>query len=61
MPEVQRAGCVWVRPDFYELRPVRTDDAMYAVFLAMLPVASWVSWKHEQSVGEPVPVPAVAS
>lgn len=60
MPEVDRAACVWVRPDFYELRPVRADMESYAVFLAMLPVARWTDWKVEASVGEPVALGKVA-
>jgi len=61
MVPVDRAGVVWVRPDFYELRPVRADDAMYQVFLAMLPVSRWTEWPREETVGEPITVPAVAS
>jgi hypothetical protein len=61
MPKVDRTACIWVRPEGYELRPVRTDEESYAVFLAMLPVAAWTGWPREESVGEPVPVPAEAA
>jgi hypothetical protein len=61
MPKVDRAACIWVRPEGYELRPVRSDDLAYSIFLAMLPVARWQDWPREESVGEPVPVPAGAA
>lgn len=51
MPKVRKAACVWVRPDFYEVVPVRSDDALYRVFLSMLPVASWMGWKPTETVG----------
>lgn len=58
MVKVDSAACVWVRPDAYELRPVRADLAMYDRFCHMLPVADWTTWDREATVGEPVPVPA---
>lgn len=61
MMQVDGAACVWVRPDFYEVRPVRTDDAAYAVFLSMLPVAEWTRWRVKDSVMGPAPIPAAAS
>jgi hypothetical protein len=61
MVKVDRAACVWVRPDGYELRPVRADLAMYDRFLHMLPVAEWTTWDRAASVGEPVPVPEGAA
>ena len=35
MPEVDEAACVWIRPDFYEVRPVRADRLSYDVFRHM--------------------------
>jgi hypothetical protein len=61
MPDVDIAGCVWVRPEGYELRPVRSDDAAYLVFRSMLPVSAWMGWAREDSVSEPLPIPAAAS
>jgi hypothetical protein len=58
MPKVDECAALWVRPDGYELRPVRADAAAYLVFRSMLPVADWASWKPEQSIYDPVPVPA---
>ena len=58
MPKVDRVGCVWVRPDMYEVRPVRADVVAYQTFLHMLPVAKWSGLPREDSVGEPLPIPA---
>jgi hypothetical protein len=58
MPQVDECAALWVRPDGYELRPVRADRRVYDVFLSMMPVADWASWKREQSVYDPVPVPS---
>jgi hypothetical protein len=58
MPQVDECAALWVRPDGYELRPVRADRAVYDVFLAMRPVAAWSGWKREDSVYDPVPVPS---
>jgi hypothetical protein len=58
MPQVDECAVVHVRPDGWQLRPVRADRAMYDVFRSMLPVADWASWKTERSVLDPVPVPS---
>jgi hypothetical protein len=58
MTPVQRAACVWVRPDSWELIPVRADADTYEVFRHMLPVAAWASARRDDYVGAPVPVPA---
>lgn len=57
MPAVDACACVWVRPDGYELRPVRADAALYDVFRSMLPVADWSTWKRDESIFDPVPAP----
>jgi hypothetical protein len=57
MPKVDRVGCVWVRPDGYEVRPVRADVVTYQLFLHMIPVARWSALPREDSVGEPLPIP----
>lgn len=57
MPEVDGAACVWIRPDFYEIRPVLTDYPSYDVFLHMLPVARWTGWKARETVFDPLPIP----
>lgn len=57
MTQVDECACVWIQPDFYELRPVLADWPSYDVFLHMLPVARWTDWKREETVGSPLPVP----
>lgn len=47
---LERAAGVWVRPDFWELRPVTFDQSTHGVFLSMLPVAAWAGMRREQSV-----------
>lgn len=57
MPAVDDCAVVHVRPDGWQLRPVRADRPMYDVFRSMLPVAAWADWKTEETVYDPVPVP----
>ena len=61
MAKVNGAAVVWVRPDGYDVIPVRSDVVVYQKFLHMLPVAAWVDWKPSESIGEPLPTPGVAS
>jgi hypothetical protein len=58
MPEVQHCAAVWVRPDGWELIPVRRDPETYEVFRHMLRVAEWASLRRDDSVAAPLPVPA---
>lgn len=58
MTPVQHAGAVWVRPDGWELIPVKATPATYDVFRHMLRVAAWASEPREDNVGAPIPVPA---
>lgn len=58
MPPVQHAAAVWVRPDGWELIPVRATPDMFEVFRHMLPIAAWASQRREDSVAAPLPVPA---
>ena len=56
MPEVDECACVWLQPDFYELRPVLADAASYRVFVSMLPVAEWTTWKRDDVVAPPLDI-----
>lgn len=58
MPEVDRGGAVWLRPDGWELVPVDTSDGTYDVFGHAMRVAEWVGMSRDQSVGASLPVPA---
>lgn len=60
MPEVQRAGAVWLRPDNWQLIPVRIDDAMWDVFRAAIPVARFRAWRKQDTIADPLPVPETA-
>lgn len=52
-----RCGAVWLRPDGWQLHPVRADADVYRVFGYCLRVAEFHSLKKEQSVLAPLPVP----
>lgn len=57
MPQVDEVGALWVRPDGYELGPVRADLIWYGYFQHMLPVSAWVGCRREESVYDPLPIP----
>ena len=57
MPEVQSCAVVWLRPDQWQLVPVRADAQVYGTFLHCLPIATWADQRREDSVGEPLAVP----
>jgi hypothetical protein len=57
MVAVDAVACVWVRPDGYEVIPVRADESSYDVFVHMLTVAAWVGEAREANVYDPVPIP----
>ena len=52
---IERAGAVWIRPDTWELVPVRFDRQVHSVFLHMGAVWSWTQQSRSQAV-----FPAVA-
>lgn len=58
MTHVDHAAAVWVRPDTWELVPVRHDDQVYEVFRHCQAVAEWASLRREDSVAAPMAVPA---
>jgi hypothetical protein len=57
MPPVDDVAVVWVRPDQWQLIPVRADLETYGVFLSLLPVLAWTKRKPDESVYPPLPVP----
>jgi hypothetical protein len=57
MTPTDRAGAVWLRPDAWELVPVRADLQTYGVFLSCLPVAAWAGMSRDQSVLGSLPPP----
>lgn len=54
---IERAAVVWVRPDTWELVPVRYDRQVHGVFLHMGAVSDWAGLAPGQSVFEPIPKP----
>lgn len=54
---IEDTACVWLRPDNWELVPVRTDQQTFGVFLHCGAIADWASWKREASVFDPLPRP----
>jgi hypothetical protein len=60
MPPVDRCAVLWVRPDAWELVPVRTDARVWQVFRHAIPVAAFNSLRREDIVGGALPVPEVA-
>ena len=52
MPQVDVAGCVWLRADGYDLIPVNTDPETFRVFLYAQQVAHFGSQPRETYVGD---------
>lgn len=57
MIEVERLGAVWLRPDSWQLHPLRFDPALYAVFGHAMRVAAWTSEAKDANVLAPLPIP----
>ena len=57
MPEVGSCAVVWVRPDGWELVPVKADDHAYEMFLHCLALEPWADQKRDEVVGAPLAVP----
>lgn len=60
MPRVDRCAALWVRPDAWELVPVKSDEATWNAFRYCLRVAAWLGQPRDDIVGAPYPVPEVA-
>lgn len=58
MRPVQRCAVLWVRPDFWELVPVKSDEAQWRAFCAAQELASWAALRNEDIVGGALPIPA---
>lgn len=54
---IERTGAVHVRPEGWELVPLRTDDGVWAAFLHAYAASDWDRLRRSWSVGNPVPVP----
>jgi hypothetical protein len=54
---IDDTAAVWLRPDSWELLPVRSDETAWQVFTHCGAVAAWLDWKREASVFDPLPRP----
>jgi hypothetical protein len=54
---IEQVGAVWVRPDAYELVPVRHDDAAWSYFLHAGAVADWSSQHRKHWISDPLTTP----
>lgn len=54
---IEETGVVHVRPDNWELVPVRSDPVMAGYFNHLQHVAYWAKWKREDTVRDPLPKP----
>lgn len=61
MPQVDRAGCVWLRADGYDLIPVDTSPGVFRTFLYAQQVARFVDQPRETVVLEALTPPAEAA
>lgn len=57
MPRIDRCAALWVRPDYWELVPLRSDDVVWSTFLSAMRVAEFMSLRVEDVVAAPLPVP----
>lgn len=60
MRPTQRCAVLWVRPDTWELLPVKSDDATWTAFRAALVAYRWNNQRRNDVIGAALPVPAVA-
>lgn len=56
LPTVDRAGCVWLRADGYDLIPVDITDDSFRIFLYVQELAAYIG---EATVGEAITPPAM--
>jgi hypothetical protein len=54
---IERAAAVWIRPDSWELVPVKYDVGVFAYFRHLGAVHEWTKISREVSVMDPLPAP----
>lgn len=57
MPTIQRCAALWVRPDFWELLPVKSDDETFRAFLHAKEQWDWWQQRPEDVIGAALPTP----
>lgn len=60
MPPIQRCAVLWLRPDAWELVPVKSDNRVWQVFRHAIPVAAFNSLRRDDVIGGALPSPEVA-
>ena len=58
---IERAAAVWIRPDTWELVPVKYDVTVFGYFLHLGAVHSWAKQSREVSVLDALPRPEVTA
>jgi hypothetical protein len=58
MRPVQRCAALWVRPDAWELIPVKSDDYQWHAFVHAIEVAAWAALRRDDVIGGALPIPA---
>jgi hypothetical protein len=48
---------LWVRPDGWELVPVKSDDDTFSAFLHAMHVHKWTNRRRDDLIGAPLPIP----
>jgi hypothetical protein len=57
MRPIARGAALWVRPDGWELVPVRIDEEMWRAFRHAIEVAKWAGLRREDLIGAALPLP----
>jgi hypothetical protein len=60
MPEVDRTGAVWVRPDGYDLVPVEAGEPQFRQFLYARQISEFVATNREL-IGDPIEPPRAST
>jgi hypothetical protein len=57
MPPVDRCAALSVRPDRWELVPVKSDEVTWQAFVHAIDVARWAQLRRQDVIGAALPVP----
>lgn len=58
MLEVDRVGIVWIRPDGWDVFPVRATAETFRAFVSLIPVYRFTRLKDTDVIAAPIPKPA---
>lgn len=54
MPPIAHCGIVWVRPEGWQLIPVRADRDIWAAFVSLIPLVAFRKLPKDQLIGAPI-------